>query len=71
MISGPTGRGDGELRWFEKDDTIIHDSYFQYFSRRRFGRTGFGRSDGRGSSGGASARAGAGLSSAELSGLTG
>ncbi len=71
MTSVPTGRGEGELRWVEKDDKITNDSYLQHSGRQRFGRAWFGRSDGRGCRGRARSSSSAGLSRAELSGLTG
>ena len=71
MIPAPKGRGEGELRWVEKDDKITYDSSFQYSGRWCFGRAWFERSDGRGCSGGAGVRSSAGVSRAELSSLTG
>ena len=71
MIPAPKGRGEGELRWVEKDDKITYDSSFQYSGRWCFGWAWFGRSDGRGCSGRARAGVRAGLSRAELSSLTG
>jgi hypothetical protein len=71
VIPATTGRGNGELRWVEKDDRLHHDSYFYHSGRRCFGGLRVGRSDGRGCRGGPGASASAGVSGPELSGMTG